>query len=46
MSYCSEPDSHIRDKVKVSTDLSHRTNNAELKWDPVLINLLWRQKKM
>ena len=31
MRYFSEPDSHIRDKVKVVVDLSHYPNKKELK---------------
>ena len=30
MSYCSEPDSYIRDKVEVVLDLSNYANNNEL----------------
>ena len=40
MSYCPEPDSHIRDKFKVDLDLTNYLTKKELNMLQVLIHLI------
>ena len=46
MSYYPEPDSHIRDKVKVVLDLSNYATKKNLTMLQVLIHLIWQLKKI